>query len=241
MLATGGDDETVCIWSTQSHDGQCECIGILKGHEKYITSICVEETFILTGSADATIRKWDMLTCECIHTYRGHNGPVNRILCTGDFVFSGSHDKTARCWDFDSGECIRVFQGHKLSIFPLIFIPGDEDNENSNSLNWNVNSDFLITGSADCTARIWSFETGKSLFTLRGHSGIVICMSADSNGKHVFTGSDDQTIRSWKIETGECLKIFQDHRGTIVSLLVSYIMFSLKCETLTLSMVIYLL
>ena len=108
-----------------------------------------------------------MSTCECEHVYRGHNSVIQRLLCTGDFIFSGSYDRTARCWDLDSGECIRVFSGHNLGVTPLIFIPGDELMVDQQT--WGSNTDILITGSADHTARIWSFESGKSLRCFKGN------------------------------------------------------------------------
>lgn len=161
VLATGSEDRNARLWSAKTD--RCECIGILKGHEDYINCILIEENFVVTGSADKTLRKWDMSTCDCLHVFRGHNSLVNRVICTGDFLFSSSYDRTSRCWDFDTGECIRVFTGHKRGVYPLIFIPGDdEEDENlDEQLEWGGNTDVLITGSADFTARLWSFETGK--------------------------------------------------------------------------------
>ena len=160
VMATGGELGEVCIWTTKTKE--CECIGILKGHEGYLTAITIEDNYVITGSSDKTIRKWDMSTCGCEHVYRGHNSIIQRLLCTGDFIFSGSYDRTARCWDIDSGECIRVFTGHTLGVTPLIFIPEDE------MLVEQHNQNILITGSADYTARTWSFETGKTLRCFKG-------------------------------------------------------------------------
>lgn len=101
VLATGSEDKTARLWSTKTQ--HCECIGILKGHDDYINAILIEDIFVLTGSADKTIRKWDINTCDCVFVFRGHNSLINRIICTGDFIFSSSYDRTARCWDFDTG------------------------------------------------------------------------------------------------------------------------------------------
>lgn len=216
VLATGSEDRTARIWTTKTE--WCECIGILKGHDDYINCVAIEETFVLTGSADKTVRKWDMGTCECLQIYRGHNSLVNRIISTGDFIFSSSYDRTARCWDFDTGECIRVFSGHKRGVYPLIFIPDDDD-----STSGNVNNDMLMTGSADFTARAWSFETGKCLNKFEGHTGAVTCMATDPLGHMLMTGSTDQTVRSWDIKKGEALKVFNGHQASIICMTVSSI------------------
>lgn len=219
LYVTGGDDNKACIWSTTEDTEECECVGILEGHQDKITSVCVEECFILTGSADSTIRKWELSTCLCSHVYSGHHSTVNRIICAGYFIFSGSSDKTVRCWDFESGDPVRVFKGHKKSIFALIYIPynGKEIYSSSNS---SKTSDILITGSLDRTARIWNIETGKTIHTLDGHTGAVICLATNASGKIVFTGSFDTTICSWNTETGEMLKKFEGHNGSVVQIVV---------------------
>ena len=46
----------------------------------------------------------------------------------------------------------------------MIFIPADEEEDGKmEHLDWDGNKDILITGSADFTARSWSFETGKTI------------------------------------------------------------------------------
>ncbi|XP_064646056.1 WD repeat-containing protein 86-like isoform X2 [Lineus longissimus] len=217
VLATGSEDRTARLWSTKTE--RCECIGILTGHEDYINCILIEENFVVTGSADKSLRKWDMSSCECVLIFRGHNSLLNRIICNGDFIFSSSYDRTARCWDFESGECIRVFNGHKRGVYPLVFIPG-EDDVREDSLELDASRDVLITGSADFTAKSWSFETGKCLVTYRGHTGSVTCMATDPAGKVLFTGSCDGTVRSWDISDGEELKVFEGHQNAVICMQV---------------------
>ena len=219
VMATGSEDHTARIWSTKTE--RCECIGILTGHGDYINAIAIEENFVITGSADKTVRKWDMGSCDCVHVFRGHNSLLNRLLCTGYFIFTSSYDRTARCWDFDSGECIRVFNGHKRGVYPLIFIPGEDDELTAESFDWDGNKDLLITGSADFTARSWSFETGKTLHVYKGHEGAVTCMATDPRGKTLFTGSTDNCIISWDILKGDSLKKFEGHTGSVICLTVS--------------------
>jgi WD40 repeat protein len=125
VLVTGGDDSTIRLWTAKTD--HVECIGVLEGHEDYITSVVVEDNFIVSTSADKSIRKWNISTCECLITFIGHESTVNKVVCTGDFLFSISYDKKARCWDFDTGECVRVFSGHKNSLTALLYIPADMD------------------------------------------------------------------------------------------------------------------
>ena len=57
----------------------------------------------------------------------------------------------------------RVFQGHTRGVYPLIFIPAEDEEVTQENFDWDGNKDILITGAADFTARSWSFETGKTL------------------------------------------------------------------------------
>ncbi|KAL8565542.1 hypothetical protein ACOMHN_049518 [Nucella lapillus] len=211
-----GEDKTARVWSTKTE--LCECIGILRGHTEYINCILIEDYYVLTGSADKTVRKWDVGTCDCLYVLTGHTSVVYRMICTGDFIFTSSYDRTARCWSFDSGECIRVFRGHKRGVYPLIFMPADE-NDLEETHNDSA-KDLLITGSADFTARTWDFDTGQQLKTFKGHKGAVTCMSVDPHGKILFTGSTDYTIRSWHIYKGNQLKLFEGHQGSVICMQV---------------------
>lgn len=246
VLVTGSDDSYVRLWSTKTE--LIECIGVLEGHEDYITSLLIEDNFVLSSSADKTMRKWDMYSCECLIVFTGHASTVNRMVCTGDFLFSVSYDKKARCWDFDTGECIRVFTGHKNNVTSVLFIPADHDDvedamrfvadhaskkgrdlksatqqkprdEQFTEEDEIYNKDLIITGSLDSYAKAWSIETGECFQTYKGHTAAVTCLATDPFGKLLFTGSADHSIRSWEIMTGQMIKVFQGHQTTVISLL----------------------
>jgi WD40 repeat protein len=69
VLATGSDDNSIRLWNIKSDT--YESLGVLEGHQDYITWVLIEETFILSASADKTMRKWDMTTCECVIVFQG--------------------------------------------------------------------------------------------------------------------------------------------------------------------------
>ena len=60
---------------------------------------------------------------------------INRLICTPEVIISSSYDTTVRCWLLDpvvdpneSHEaCVRVFRGHHKSVYPIIFVPAEED------------------------------------------------------------------------------------------------------------------
>eukprot|EP00090_Calanus_glacialis_P013359 TRINITY_DN219_c0_g1_i1.p1 TRINITY_DN219_c0_g1~~TRINITY_DN219_c0_g1_i1.p1 ORF type:complete len:490 (-),score=146.83 TRINITY_DN219_c0_g1_i1:545-2014(-) len=229
MLVTGSEDATARMWATKTEE--TECLGVLKGHSSYINCVGVHDTFVITGGADSTIRKWDMTTCECLFVYEGHTSRIQKILLTGDFIFSSSFDKTSKAWLFDVSElgegneeraCIRTFKGHGKGVYPMIFIPaaddlGDEEETDGPNIR---PGDVLVTGSADMTARSWSFESGGCLKQFRGHTGAITTMATDSSGRVLFTAGADSTIKSWNIQSGQCLKTMDGHTNAVICILV---------------------
>ena len=82
VLATGSDDHSVRLWSTKT--SPVECLNVLSGHTNYISQILIYENCLVSGSADQTVRKWDMISGQCIFICTGHTSLVNRIMCTGN-------------------------------------------------------------------------------------------------------------------------------------------------------------
>jgi WD40 repeat protein len=63
---------------------------------------------------------------------------------------------------------------------------------------------YVVTGSADNTARLWSIGDGKELLKLEGHSGEVtaVAFSTEPRGKlRVITGSADHTAKLWDVDS----------------------------------------
>lgn len=224
MLVTGSEDSTARMWSTKTEE--TECIGVLKGHSSYINCVDVVDIYVVTGSADCTIRKWDMTTCDCIFVYEGHTARIQKLLCKGNFLFSSSYDKTAKAWLFNTSDledededkaCLRTFKGHTKGVYPLIFIPSEGMLGQHDSAIINP-GDLLISGSADHTARSWSFDTGGCLKLFKGHTGAITTMATDLTGKVLYTAGADATIKSWNVSTGQVMKTFRGHERMILDI-----------------------
>ena len=69
-----------------------------RGHKSYIICAAILDTFVFTGSADMTIKKWSLTTNECLFTYESHTSKIHKILATENLLFTTSNDKTAKVW-----------------------------------------------------------------------------------------------------------------------------------------------
>ena len=103
-------------------------------------------------------------------------------------------------------ECCDLTKKVYLTYF--IFLKAEESLVLQNEEGPVINpGDVLISGSADSTARSWSFDTGGCLKIFKGHSGAVTTMATDALGKILYSAGADALIKSWNISTGQCLKV----------------------------------
>jgi len=66
-----------------------------------------------------------------------------------------------------------------------------------NSVAFNPAGSFVVTASADGTARVWDAATGTTVGELRGHSGSVNSAVFSPDGKFIVTAGNDATVRLW--------------------------------------------
>ena len=59
-----------------------------------VRSLIVNDTSFFTGSADQTVKHWEMSTGECIWEFEGHTGSVNCLVRTRTEIITGSADGT---------------------------------------------------------------------------------------------------------------------------------------------------
>src|SRR5579862_2846566 len=70
---------------------------------------------------------------------------------------------------------------------------------------WSPDWKYFASGGADATVRIWDAATGKTLLTLRGHSGAVIFVAWSPDGSQLAPSSMDLTVRVWDTISGRQL------------------------------------
>ncbi|XP_066916191.1 WD repeat-containing protein 86-like [Clytia hemisphaerica] len=93
------------------------------------------------------------------------------------------------------------------------------------------NHDFLVTGSADCNARLWALSSKKTIRIFTGHDGTILTLGSDSAHKTLYTGSTDHTICAYNMLNGEKICKFTGHKGIVVEIkIVNRLMFSSSAD-----------
>jgi WD40 repeat protein len=73
-----------------------------------------------------------------------------------------------------------------------------------NSLTFLSNGTSLVSGSDDCTVKLWDMQTGGVVETFYGHTNWVYSVSISADCATIASGSSDNTIRLWDTWTGKC-------------------------------------
>ena len=100
----------------------------------YSLLMCVAkltDTTFVSGSADRTLKLWNIENNDSVRTFQGHTngvndsvrtfqGHTNGVQCVAkltDTTFvSGSKDNTLKLWNIVNNHAIRTYEGHKLRI-----------------------------------------------------------------------------------------------------------------------------
>lgn len=162
--------------------------------------------WLLSSSADKTIRLWSLDLWQCMVVYKGHDQPVWDLSWGphGHYFVSGGHDKTARLWVTDHIRQQRIFVGHDQDVDCVCFHP---------------NSAYVFTGSSDHTVRMWAVTTGNAVRMLTGHTGSITAIACSRDGKVLASADDQGSILLWDLAPGRLLKRMRGHgKGGVWSL-----------------------
>src|SRR5438445_13495726 len=81
-----------------------------------------------------------------------------------------------------------IQRGHELAVVAIAASP---------------DSNYVVTGSRDKSAKLWELSTGREVRSFLGHDFSVTSVDVSSDGKYLLTGSNDETVKLWEVETGK--------------------------------------
>lgn len=229
-ILTGSDDTKINVYDTKTGALRNR----LEGHEGGVWALQYEGDTLVSGSTDRSVRVWDIQSGKCLQVFQGHTSTVRclvilkpvQIGTAADgsaimmpeepLIITGSRDSTLRVWklpqpgdrnvyqagpparDTDNPYFLRTLSGHHNSVRAIA-----------------AYGDTLISGSYDCTVRVWKISTGDLLHRLQGHTQKVYSVVLDHERQRCISGSMDNLVKVWSLETGSCLFNLEGHTSLV--------------------------
>jgi pleiotropic regulator 1 len=129
---------------------------VISGHLGCVRSVAFDPSneWFCTGSADQTIKIWDVGTGNLKLTLTGHIGQVRGVSVSKKqtYLFAAGDDKKVNCWDLEQNKVIRSYHGHLSGVYCLAL---------------HLTLDILLTGGRDSVCRVWDIRTKKQVHALR--------------------------------------------------------------------------
>ncbi|KAL8765808.1 MAG: hypothetical protein Q9209_007212 [Squamulea sp. 1 TL-2023] len=229
-ILTGSDDTNINVYDTQTGALRKK----LAGHEGGVWALQYQGNVLVSGSTDRSVRVWDIEAGKCTQVFQGHTSTVRclQILMptemgrTSDgqpimlpkqpLIITGSRDSNLRVWKLpkpgdpeffqagpplDDSECpyfVRVLTGHHHSVRAIA-----------------AHADTLVSGSYDCTVRVWKISTGETVHRLSGHTQKVYSVVLDPRRNRCISGSMDNMVKVWSLDTGSALYNLEGHSSLV--------------------------
>lgn len=239
-ILTGSDDTNINVYDTKT--GALR--NTLEGHEGGVWALEYYGNTLVSGSTDRSVRVWDIERARCTQIFHGHTSTVRclQIVLPSEvgkradgtvemmpkvpLIITGSRDSNLRVWKLprpgdqlyfqsgphvDDADCpyfVRALTGHQHSVRAIA-----------------AHGDTLVSGSYDCTVRVWRISTGETVHRLQGHTSKVYSVVLDHERNRCISGSMDNLVKVWSLETGSLLYNLEGHTS-LVGLL------DLKCDRL---------
>ncbi|CCG81807.1 putative Cell division control protein Cdc4 [Taphrina deformans PYCC 5710] len=231
-IITGSEDSNINIFDVRTGELRMT----LEGHEGGVWALQYLGNTLVSGSTDRTVRIWDMSTGQCLQVLEGHTSTVRclQILpmysedasSSGHIIITGSRDSTLRIWklpevareapastptqaknpdELGSQYFLRSLLGHTQSVRALA-----------------ADRDIVVSGSYDCSVRVWQIATGKCLWKLTGHAQKVYSVVLDYSQNRCISGSMDCKVKIWDFALGVCLHTLDGHTSLVGLLSLSH-------------------
>ncbi|RMD44334.1 hypothetical protein DV735_g831, partial [Chaetothyriales sp. CBS 134920] len=225
-LATGAKDNTARLWRLDVASQSFECVAVFEGHAESLGAVALPQAppagtvkaedgllkppqFLLTGSQDKTVKKWDTSKISltpgqgvqsgfrAAFTRVAHEKDINAldVSDSAPIFASASQDKTIKICSLEDGSVTGILRGHKRGVWSVKFSPAGAAPLNLAEGGTSSSRGLLVSGSGDRTVKVWSLSTYTCLLTFEGHSNSVlkvIWIPPPSSTKSTRTDSEQE-------------------------------------------------
>ena len=201
----------------------------VKLHEKAVVALGVQGQFIMSASADVSIKIWQGGPSSLpVHLQlEGHKAAITCAVWSRHGLASAAEDFSLLLWPHEQSHYTGLWKLAKrmdkyskgtASVYPLLSLKGHTGT--ISSLSFSGDGLKLASASHDRSVIVWDLLTKKESHTLREchKDWITACAFPDSGSDALITGSNDFNLKLWNLKTGEERITFRGHTSAINSL-----------------------
>ncbi|CAD8142193.1 unnamed protein product [Paramecium pentaurelia] len=184
------------ICEVQKLHGYCDCV----------KTVCFspDGNTLASGSADKSIRLWDVKTGQQKAKLQIHRGSVWSVGFSpnGNTLASVDGNGTVILWDIKTRKKRAKLDGHRGTVYSVCFSP---------------DGNTLASGSDDYSIRLWDVKTGQQKAKLDGHTREIMSVCFSPDGNTLASGSGDNSIRLCDVKTGQQKAKLDSHTNNVNS------------------------
>ncbi|XP_064598999.1 LOW QUALITY PROTEIN: sterol regulatory element-binding protein cleavage-activating protein-like [Liolophura sinensis] len=142
-VVSASSDHTLKVFRVED----CACLYTLHGHMGSVTALHLDKSHpyaAASGSADGTVRLWDLVAGACVHKMRGLGSVVTLLTATDQFVISSDQDDILCIWERNHGQLIHTIHNDLYGFTSLAMLFPNK----------------LVTGGQGCVC-LWDVTTGE--------------------------------------------------------------------------------
>lgn len=258
-VATGSKDNTARLWRIDGTKDTYSCYAVFTGHAESLGAVALPKTrpqessdayknpldhppaFLLTGSQDQTIKKWEIPRqsqkgsvkgSRALYTRKAHDKDINAldINSTCQLFASASQDKTIKVWDVEAGEVQGILKGHRRGVWSVRFAPPNTPVIQGEQGTLSGKGS-ILTGSVDKTIKLWSLSDYTCIRTFEGHSNSVLKVawlnmpvadegSSTKRKAQFASAGGDGLVKVWDANLGETDCTLDNHEDRVWALAV---------------------
>lgn len=186
----------------------------LTGHLAGVTALAyhpnANQQLLLSGSADTTLRLWDLRAKQCILQHKGHEAPVAAAAFSPDgrWAATGGADGVLNVWQVSQPEEIFTFRvDHAAAAGATTAFGGSKTIPAVTALAFHPRLPRLATATSDKAVRLWDLESFELLATSpAAHPAEALparALAFDAAGAALHAATD----RHWRALHGETLAV----------------------------------